>query len=59
MLRTGFFISLALVGLMSPPALAEALALRPNIIFVMAGDLGNADLCHTALKSGLRHFPGS
>jgi arylsulfatase A-like enzyme len=44
MSRTGFLVALVLSGLMASPALAEAPAPRPNIIFIMADDLGNADL---------------
>ena len=44
MSRFNSFVALALWALVASPALAESPAVRPNIIFIMADDLGNADL---------------
>ena len=37
-------IALTLIGLGASPALAEAPSRQPNIVFIMADDLGNADI---------------
>ncbi len=37
-------IALTLIGFGVSPVLAEAPAKQPNIIFIMADDLGNADI---------------
>ena len=44
MSRIRIFVAFALWALASSPTLAESPAARPNIIFIMADDLGNADL---------------
>jgi arylsulfatase A-like enzyme len=42
--RINIFVAFTLWALAASPAMAESPAVRPNIIFIMADDLGNADL---------------